>query len=169
MQVFQTLSNQDVEYLIPTRINAPEVKALETMGADGESVAVEQSEVHVESGSHAIQFLYVPSTTGDGSTVFATNVNVEPAQAEAYCRRYSARWQIESEYKSIKYDFLAKTSSKDYRVRLFYFVFAALLHNIWRLTDFLLKADLDEEFERTPVITAGEATELVASELVPSD
>lgn len=29
--------------------------------------------------------------------------------------------------------------------------------------------DLDDEFERPPVITAGETTELVASELVPFD
>lgn len=84
--------------------------------------------------------LYVPSTKGDGTAVFATNLRIGPAEAEAYCQRYSRRWQIENAYKSIKYDFLAKTSSKDYRVRLFYFVFAALLHNIWRLTDFLLKA-----------------------------
>ena len=48
---------------------------------------------------------------------------------------YSRRWQIENGYKSIKNDFLAKTSSNDYRVRLFYFVFAVLLYNIWRLTD----------------------------------
>ena len=41
--------------------------------------------------------------------------------------------------------FLAKTSSKDYGVRLFYFVFAVLLYNIWRLTDFLLKAGVDRE------------------------
>jgi len=48
-----------------------------------------------------------------------------------------------TEYKSIKHDFLAKTSSKDYRVRLFYFVFVVLLYSIWWLTDFLLKAGAD--------------------------
>ncbi len=64
----------------------------------------------------------VPATSGDGTTVFATNLRVGPDEAEAFCRRYSRRWQIENEYKSIKGDFLAKTSSKDYRVRLFSFV-----------------------------------------------
>lgn len=78
-----------------------------------------------------MRFLYVSSTNGEGTTVFATNLRVGPDEAEPFCRRYSRRWQIENEYKSIKGDFLAKTSSKDYRVRLFYFVFAVLLYNIW--------------------------------------
>jgi len=116
-----------------------------------------------------MRLLYVPSTSGEGTAVFATNLRVGPDEAEAFCKRYSCRWQIESEYKSIKGDFLAKTSSKDYRVRLFYFVFAVLLYNIWRLTDFLLKADVDGEMDYAPVITAGECVELVASALIPHD
>ena len=63
----------------------------------------------------------------------------------------------------------AKTSSKDYRVRLFYFVFAVLLYNIWRLTDFLLKAGVDGEMEYAPVLTAGECVEIVVSALIPPD
>nr|WP_245852954.1 hypothetical protein [Natrinema ejinorense] len=57
----------------------------------------------------------------DGTAVFATNLRVRLEEAESFCRRYSRRWHIENEYESIKNDFLAKTSSKDYRVRLFYF------------------------------------------------
>ncbi|SEL78500.1 transposase [Haloferax larsenii] len=169
MGVFQTLSNLGVDYLIPKRITSSEHKAIEQMEQDGQEVAVESVSVHVEQGSNAMQFLYVPSTKSDGTTVFATNARVQPEEAEAFCRRYSSRWQIENEYKSIKHDFLAKTSSKDYRVRLFYFVFAVLLYNIWRLTDFLLKAAADGEMDYAPVITAGECVELVSSALLPPD
>ncbi|RAW46645.1 transposase, partial [Halorubrum sp. 48-1-W] len=139
------------------------------MEEDDQEVAVESASIHVESGSHPMRLLYVPSTSGEGTAVFATNLRVGPDEAEAFCRRYSRRWQIESEYKSIKGDFLAKTSSKDYRVRLFYFVFAVLLYNIWRLTDFLLKAGVDDEMDYAPVLTAGECAELVASALIPYD
>ncbi|WP_152420047.1 transposase [Haloferax prahovense] len=169
MRVFQTLSNLGVDYLIPKRITSSEHKAIEQMERDGQEVAVESASVHVEQGSHAMQFLYVPSTKSDGTTVFGTNARVTPDEAEAFCRRYSSRWQIENEYKSIKHDFLAKTSSKDYRVRLFYFVFAVLLYNIWRLTDFLLKAAAEGEMDYAPVITAGECVELVSSALLPPD
>src|SRR6056297_1500611 len=169
MRVFQTLSNLDVNYLIPKRITRTEREATETMADDNCEVAVESAVVDVESGSHPMRFLYVPSTKSDGTTVFATNLRVGPDEAESFCHQYSRRWQIENEYKSIKHDFLAKTSSKDYRVRLFYFVFAVLLYNIWRLTDFLLKADVDGEMDYAPVITAGECVELVASALIPHD
>ncbi|WP_115891879.1 MULTISPECIES: transposase [Haloferax] len=169
MRVFQTLSNLNVGYLIPKRTTSSEHKAIEQMEQDDQEVAVESASVHVEQGSHAMQFLYVPSTKSDGTTVFATNAHVQPEGAEAFCRRYSSRWQIENEYKSIKHDFLAKTSSKDYRVRLFYFVFAVLLYNIWRLTDFLLKAAADGEMDYAPIVTAGECVELVSSALLPPD
>jgi hypothetical protein len=32
--------------------------------------------------------------------------------AESFCRRYSRRWQIENEYKSMKNDFLGKPLQK---------------------------------------------------------
>jgi IS4 transposase len=54
-------------------------------------------------------------------------------------------------------------------VRLFYFVFAVLLYNIWRLTDFLLRAAVDGEMEYAPVLTAGECVEIVVSALIPPD
>ena len=97
------------------------------------------------------------------------NLLVGPDRAESFCRRYSHRWQIENEYKAIKSDFLAKTSLKDHRVRLFYFVFAVLLYNIWRLTDFLLKPGVDSEMDYTPVLTAGECIEIIISALIPPD
>lgn len=169
MDVFQTLTNLGVNYLIPKRVSSTEREVIETMEADGQEVAVEKASVEVEAGSHSMRFLYVPSTKSDGTAVFATNLPIGPEEAQSFCRRYSSRWQIENEYKSIKNDFLAKTSSKDFRVRLFYFVFAVLLYNIWRLTDFLLKAAVDGEMDYAPVLTAGEAVELVAAGLIPAD
>jgi hypothetical protein len=164
-RVYQTLSNLGVNYLVPTRVNSTEREVIETMEANGQGVAVESASVHVESGTHSMQFLYVPSTSGEGKTVFATNLRVGPEEAESFCQRYSRRWQIENEYKSMKSDFFAKTSSKDFRVRLFYFVFAALLYNIWRLTDFLLKAGADGEMDYASVLTAGECVEIAVSVL----
>ncbi|WP_231190409.1 hypothetical protein [Haladaptatus sp. DYF46] len=44
-----------------------------------------------------------------------------------------------------------------------------LVHNLWRLTDFLLKAGVGGEMDYAPVLTAGECVELVCSALVPPD
>jgi len=51
-------------------------------------------------------------------------------------------------------------------VRLFYFVFAVLLYNIWRLTDFLLKTSVDGEIDYAPALTAGKCIEIVVSVLI---
>jgi hypothetical protein len=45
-------------------------------------------------------------------------------------------------------------SSRYYRVRLFNFTFAALLYNLWRLTDFLVKVGIGREIRSPPVVTA---------------
>jgi len=67
--------------------------------------------------------------------------------------RYSRRWDIENQYKSVKAH-LPKTSSTDYRVRLCNFTFAALLYNLWRLTDFLVKVGIEREIRLPPIVTA---------------
>ncbi|QZP39339.1 transposase (plasmid) [Halobaculum magnesiiphilum] len=167
--VYQTLSNLGVKYLVPKHRFVDEYDAIEQIEESGSEVAVESATIHADQGSHAMRFLYVPSTKGEGTSVFATNHRIEPEDAELFCRRYSARWQIENAYKSIKHDFLAKTCSKDYVVRLFYFVFAVLLYNIWRLTNLLLQGSVEAAVGQKPVVTAGECVELVSSALIPPD
>lgn len=106
---FRTL---DVNYLIPTRRGATEEDVLEKMTARGEEVAVERARIDMVTGAHECRFLYVPSSSGEGTVIFVTNVDVRPETVVSFCRRYSRCWQIEAEYKSIKNDFLAKTSSR---------------------------------------------------------
>jgi IS4 transposase len=78
---------------------------------------------------------------------------VEPAEIRSVVNRYSRRWDIENQYKSIK-SFMPKTSSTDYRLRFCNFALSTLIYNLWRLTDYLIKAALDEPIRSPPVITA---------------
>ncbi len=81
-------------------------------------------------------------------------------------KRYASRWWIEAEYRSIKQAFLAKTSSTDHTLRLYYFVFGILMYNVWRLTDVLLKASVSRKLTTAPpVLTAGELAGWVAIHL----
>lgn len=106
---------------------------------------------------HRAEFLYVPtkSDDADGSyAVFVTNRDyVDPSDIDKVCGQYQRRWDIEIQYQSIK-KFLPKTSSKDYRVRLCKFVVTALIYNLWRLTDYLIKAALGRAVRSKPVVTA---------------
>lgn len=72
------ISNLDVNYLIPKRITSYEREVIEQMDEDDQKVAVESASLHVEAGSHPMRFLYVPSTSGEGTTAFATNHRVGP-------------------------------------------------------------------------------------------
>jgi IS4 transposase len=65
--------------------------------------------------------------------------------------------------------YLPKTSSKDYRARLFNFTFAALLYNLWRLTDFLVKVGMDREIRSPPVVTARPFVRAVGQSLREND
>lgn len=106
---------------------------------------------------HRSEFMYVPSKSDDADgkyAVFVTNRDrVEPDKIRSVCNGYRRRWDIENQYKSVK-DFLPKTSSKDYRVRLCNFVLASLIYNLWRLTDYLIKVAMDEDIRSPPVLTA---------------
>ena len=106
---------------------------------------------------HMAEQLYVPTENDDAEgsyAIFVTNRDhVSPDEIAHVTNSYSRRWDIENQYQSAK-SFLPKTSSKDYRVRLFSFVFATLLYNLWRLTDFLVKVGMDREIRSQPVVTA---------------
>ena len=79
-------------------------------------------------------------TKKDGEKhAFATNINV------GYKRRlallydlYGKRWGIETSYRVMDHDFKARTTSKKYVVRLFYFLFCVILYNLWVLVNILL-------------------------------
>jgi len=50
---------------------------------------------------------------------------------------YSKRWGIETSYR-VKHGFRGKTTSKNYMIRQFYFMFSVLLYNLWILADVLI-------------------------------
>ena len=69
-------------------------------------------------------------------------------------RRYSNRWGIENGYKQIK-TFRVRTTSMNPEYRFFNFLFACSLYNVWRLTDVLVKLELDAAgFTEKPLVTA---------------
>lgn len=56
MRVFQTLSNLNVNYLIPKWITSSEQDVLVRMDEDDQEIAVESASVHVEAGLHRCGF-----------------------------------------------------------------------------------------------------------------
>ncbi|MCX6662402.1 MAG: transposase, partial [Euryarchaeota archaeon] len=72
---------------------------------------------------------------------FATNEPFEEndvSLAERLFFLYGKRWGIETSYRVKKHSYLPKTTSKNYLIRLFYFMFSVLLYILWILADILI-------------------------------
>jgi putative transposase len=72
---------------------------------------------------------------------FATNEGLsenEVGLAERLFTLYGKRWGIETSYRVKSHSFRPKTTSKNYFVRLFYFLFSVLLYNLWIMIDILI-------------------------------
>ncbi len=65
--------------------------------------------------------------TAGKSYLFATNMACRP---RTVLKRYKRRWGIETSYREHNL-FLAKTTSKDYTVRLLYYAVAVCIYNAW--------------------------------------
>ncbi|ELZ88514.1 hypothetical protein C453_01580 [Haloferax elongans ATCC BAA-1513] len=158
--VYASIHERGLVYTTPVPKYEDDYEAIKNIQSkDGVDAAVKHEVPFAVDGErhHTAEFLYVPSTDEDADrnyAVFVTNRDhVAPEEIVHVTNSYSRRWDIENQYKSVK-SFLPKTSSKDYRVRLFSFVFAALLYNLWRLTDYLVKIGTERPIRSPPVVTA---------------
>jgi hypothetical protein len=159
-EVYAAIHDRELVYTTPVPKYEADYEAIAKIESkDGVDAAVKHEVPFAIDGElhHTAEFLYVPATADDADgdyAVFVTNRDhVAPEEITKVTNSYSRRWDIENQYKSVK-AFLPKTSSKGYRVRLFSFTFAALLYNLWRLTDYLVKLGADLAIRSPPVVTA---------------
>jgi len=73
---------------------------------------------------------------------FSTNIKINNKEdIKRVSEMYPGRWTIETIYRIQKQDYLPKTTSKDFKIRLFYFLYSELMYNIWCLIDSLVWID----------------------------
>ena len=93
--------------------------------------------------------------TSDGNTVcFATNLPPLILYASDLFSLYSRRWNIETGFRVIKHEFMVKTTSMKYRIRMFLFMFSLLLYNVWVVVNATLNRILYGRQEGARLITA---------------
>jgi len=88
---------------------------------------------------------------------FATNEKYNENDlnlAERLFYLYSKRWGIETSYRVKKQSFLPKTTSKNYLIRIFYFLFSVLFYNLWLLADILIWISLFGEVGQDHLVTS---------------
>jgi hypothetical protein len=151
------IDQRGLTYLAPMPRYQPEKDAIRNVDEhpDADMAIRRGCPLTYEGYTHENQQLFVPSSEKTGSyAVFVTNMDrVETDHIRHVVNIYRRRWDIENQYKSIK-EFMPRTSSMDFRVRFLVFVFATLMYNLWRLTDYLIKLSLDIPLRDEPVIVA---------------
>ena len=94
-------------------------------------------------------------TEKDGDKhAFATNLNLGLKRRFLYLYKlYGKRWNIETSYRLMDHDFKARTTSKKYVIRLFYFLFCVLLYNLWILSNIILASWMLRFVPKKPLIS----------------
>ncbi|QFU84861.1 transposase (plasmid) [Natronorubrum aibiense] len=98
-------------------------------------------------------FVAVPADDDEDDVFrFVTNAEVSAETASAYALAFRRRWGIETSYRKLT-EFLPKTSSPTFSVRLFYFSVASTLYNLWVLANLFIHPSAPFP-ERPPLPTA---------------
>jgi len=115
-----------IRYLMPGVKN----KRIERIMASG----VDSAEIPMRSQNRKymanVKLAFRKAPGGD-TVCFATNLPPEMASGGDLFSRYSQRWNVETGFRVIKHEFMAKTTSKRYRIRFLFFSFSLLLYNAW--------------------------------------
>lgn len=83
-----------------------------------------------------------PEKIKDQYFAWCTNLGVNDDNREIIAEIYGRRWNIENFYRDGKGNFLIRTKTKIFKVRLFFFLLAALLYNLWQLVKLIMRRDI---------------------------
>lgn len=83
---------------------------------------------------------------------FICNFDIHPVIAFKLYSLYSKRWGIETSYRNIEHDVKPRTTSRNYNIRLFYFLFSCCLYNIWVLVNIVIGLTVYGRIKEKPII-----------------
>jgi putative transposase len=95
----------------------------------------------------------VKSNKSGKKCAFATNMDMGSNTAFLLFSHYEKRWGIETSFR-VKEAFRARTTSKNYIIRLFYFMFSTILYNLWVIVNAMLCMFLFGRLGDKPIVTA---------------
>jgi len=128
----KTLNRYRVNFLMPCT-SLPTIKALLKI-SNAPSLVKD-----FEMGGVKINILIVEKD--NQKYAFASNEDWDENDvdlANKVFEQYQKRWGIETSYRVKKHSFRPKTTSKNYFVRFFYFMFSVTMYNLWILLDIII-------------------------------
>jgi hypothetical protein len=111
-----------------------------------------ESALYSVDGDHKEQFFFKIVRADDPETnikyLFATNMD---CKSKRVLKRYKRRWGVETSYRKHN-EFLARTTSKNYVVRLLYYSVEVCIYNCWCLLNALQGQERKDEDEHIIVL-----------------
>jgi putative transposase len=150
VDVFTALNNLGVKYLIPAVRNPKNIR--EMRGLYPPQILPITIKSPTSSNKSVNANLVMILDIEKEKRAFITNMDLDRSRTRQLGKLYSKRWGIETAYR-VKKDFRPKTTSKNYIIRLFYFLFSVTLYNIWEFLNVVL-ALVKRIDPKTPVIAA---------------
>jgi hypothetical protein len=123
------LNRMGLRYIMPAKVNSRDVRKVSRLTAP---------RIVPNCAMKGCRFNLVVTEVQGEKYYFATNIPTRSDDLIFAFRikdLYRRRWQIESGYRTKKYAFLPKTTSKNYTIRYFYFMMAVILYNYWVIAD----------------------------------
>ncbi|MGD1004775.1 MAG: transposase [Methanoregulaceae archaeon] len=150
VDVFTTLDNLGVKYLIPAVQNPNTIRQIRGLYPP-QILPITIKSQNSRTKSVTTNLVMVLDIEKE-KRAFVTNMDLDRSNTRMLSKLYSKRWGIETAYR-VKNDFRPKTTSKNYIIRLFYFLFSVCLYNLWEIVNIILSL-VDQIDLKTPIIAA---------------
>lgn len=121
-EVVRKLSQMDIKFLIPA-IRNPDIKR---------NLCRIQGSKIIDHKFGRISTKLAMIIKDNKKIPFITNLHLEQEDSDSLLKIYRTRWGIETSYRMFG-NYRPKTTSTNYSVRLFYFMFSVVYYNIWIL------------------------------------
>lgn len=147
-KIFRVLKKHKVDFLMPM-VRNPSVKSAFDKALYCKARIFKDFKI----GDEKVNLVLVDDESGI-KRAFVCNFDIHPVIAYRLYGLYSRRWGIETSYRNLEHDFKPKTTTRNYHIRLFYFLFSCCLYNLWVLVNICVSIAIYGKIKEKPIITA---------------
>lgn len=152
INIFRILRKHNLDFLMPM-VRTPTVKAHFDKAEHCKSRVFKDFKVGKGENQEKVNLILVDDEDGV-KRAFVCNFDIAPQIAYRLYGLYGKRWGIETSYRNLEFDFKPKTTSKNYHIRLFYFLFSCCLYNLWVIVNLCVSLAVYGRIKSKPIITA---------------
>ena len=135
------------------KVRSKTVKAWMRKSEDCKSRVIEDFQIRKDKDKALVNLFLVDDKLGL-KRAFITNFKVPEQLAFYLYSWYRKRWSIETSFRTLAKDLRARTTSKFYNIRLFYFLFSICLYNLWILVNICVSLAIYGRLPEKPKIDA---------------